>query len=232
MGIFDKLFNSGTPLEQEKKKREKEEKKIAKEIDKKMDFKTKKSECRIMLRDCKAYFEEVIHKEVVNARKAQQLGIDPTLNKNHFSDAMRGLECVERADWYLDSITAENELQGALILLNKSLKSMDKLDGGTKTVNSYMIKKRISELYDLDEIEEDATVLDPTDDYIYKMDNGLFENMVAGMSYEEAKKAARSDLAVGGEAVKGVPNFDSIFDAPKTTAASGSGSLRREQTDK
>ncbi len=231
MGLMDsikKTFGSKDPTTVRQQQHAKDIKKSMKTEDRKVDLAHRKNECRIMLADSEAFFKQAMNREIKNARKAVELDIDYTLNKNHFSDAMRGMECIERARWYLDSMSSEEGLQGALRLLNKALKSMDRLDGGSRVVNERQLRKRVANLYETDDLTEEDAILDPNQEYKYKFENGLFENMMAGMSYEAAKKASNQDLSIGGTPVGSPSAYSAIF-AEKPAQLDPEEAARRKQ---
>ncbi len=216
MNIADKIketfFNTSDDPTAIRRKQEQKEEEQRKAAEKRcMELNHRKNEVRIMLEESESGLKRVMAREVENARRAMELGIDYSLNKNQFSDAMRGIECIQRARWYMDSITSEQGLHGALSLLNHALKTMNRLDGDTKMVNSVDLQNRVNHLYELENLTEESAVLPPTQDYKYKFENGLFENMLNGMSYEKASQLSHQDLTVGGTQAGAAPNFSDIF---------------------
>lgn len=191
-GFFEKDMD---PVDKWQKEHKKAVEANSKAMDKEIAFASKKNECFVMIAESEALFKRMMNREVQNARYAKENGIDPTLNKNQFSDAMRGLETVKLARWKLNTMNSEAGLQEALRLLNASLRQMNRVDGETNMVNSSSLRRRITKLSGEENVPEDESVLPPTVDYKYKMDNGLFENMVDGMSYEEAIKLTPQDLS-------------------------------------
>ncbi len=224
------LFAPKDRTERRHNEHSKQIKKIMKDDEKKLEKSHRRNECRILLRESEAGFKRVMDREVKNARTAKEIGIDYTLNKNQFSDAMRGIECIQRARWYLDSVSSDDSLHNTLRMLNQALKLMNKLDGEMRLCNTNSLRKRMSNLYELENLTEEDAVLPPTQEYKYKFENGLFENMVSGMSYDEARKASPQELNIGGTPV-GTPNFGDIFAEEKQPEDEAAAARRREMLE-
>ncbi len=234
MSIVDKvkkaMGGSKTPTEARKAADQKETKARENALERAQEISRRKNSCRIMLNESEKGFERIMNREVKNARTAMELGIDYTLNRNQFSDAASGIKAIKQARWYLDSMTSDAGLHGALRLLDQALKTMNKIDGGTQVVNEKSLRSRLNELYELENVTEDSAVLPPLKEFDVKFENGLFDNMVKGMSYDEAAKFAHQDLTAGGANYSTTTNYGDIF-AAKEEADPNAAERRRAAFD-
>ncbi len=232
-----------------RKKEISEERRIAEEIKKKEQKRGKELEkiyakdaarahsqnqVRGLLNRCENTFRDIIDREIRNAKYAQAHGIDFELNRAHVSDAMSGLASVVKARWYLNSSMAEDGLQGALISLNQALKTLERLNFVAPAVNAKSLRNSIEKINAEEGVTiDEAMVLEPTNEYTYKLDNGLFEKMMDGMSYEEALKQARQDPGASRYGKEGLGvDYSEIFKEDQPNGASGAEKILKERASR